>query len=185
MFRSGVLALSAVLAAGSLAAVASADTPATTFAAYVVDPSGKPLGTITLLSVNGGTQFRIDLSGLPSGKHGFHVHEFGSCNPVRDTAGKVTVFGAAGGHFDPAATNSHKGPDGGGHAGDLPMLNADYNGKVRSTFYAASVSLSGPNTIVGRSLVIHANPDNYTDTPPNGGSGARIACGEVGPLRAM
>jgi superoxide dismutase, Cu-Zn family len=32
----------------------------------------------------------------------------------------------------------------------------------------------------GRSLIIHANPDNYSDQPePLGGSGARIACGVI------
>ena len=31
--------------------------------------------------------------------------------------------------------------------------------------------------LVGKPLVIHANRDNLTDTPPNGGSGRRIACG--------
>ena len=39
--------------------------------------------------------------------------------------------------------------------------------------------------IVGRAIVIHANEDNYTDTPPLGGSGPRIACGEIGPVRVQ
>jgi Cu-Zn family superoxide dismutase len=184
MFRSGLLAFAALCAVAVTGTVALADKTAPTYAAYVVDPAGKALGTITMLSVGSGTQFRVDLSGLPQGQHGMHIHEFGSCNPLRDTAGKVTAFGAAGGHFDPAGTNAHKGPDGGGHAGDLPNLVVNYAGVGQMTFYDGNVSLTGPNSIVGKSIVIHANPDNYTDTPPNGGSGARIACGEIGALRA-
>jgi Cu-Zn family superoxide dismutase len=100
---------------------------------------------------------------------------------LTDTSGKVTDFGAAGGHFDPQGTNTHLGPDGAGHAGDLPMLHVSDAGHGRTTFYDAKLSVSpGPTNIVGRSIVIHANADNFTDTPPNGGSGARIACGEIG-----
>jgi Cu-Zn family superoxide dismutase len=163
--------------------VAVAEKPGPTYAAYVVDTSGKALGTVTFMGVNGGTQIRVDLSGLPPGRHGMHIHEFGSCNPLRDTEGKVTPFGAAGGHFDPMNTKTHLGPDANGHAGDLPMLEVNYAGIGQSTFFIKSLSVAGPNSIVGKSIVIHANPDNYTDTPPNGGSGGRIACGEIGALR--
>ena len=76
-------------------------------------------------------------------------------------------------------TNMHKGPDGGGHAGDLPVLHADASGNARLAFFDSNVTVGGPNTIVGRSIVIHALPDNFTDTPPNGGSGGRVACGEI------
>ena len=36
-----------------------------------------------------------------------------------------------------------------------------------------------PDELKGRSLVIHEANDNYTDTPENGGSKGRIACGVV------
>jgi Cu-Zn family superoxide dismutase len=183
MFRSGFLAFAALCAVAASGTVALADKAAPTYAAYVIDTTGKSLGTITLLGVGNGVQFRVDVSGLPEGQHGMHVHEFGSCNALRDTAGKATPFGAAGAHFDPMSTNSHKGPDGGGHAGDLPNLIVNYAGIGQMTFFDSNLTLTGPNSIVGKSIVIHANPDNYTDTPPNGGSGGRIACGEIGALR--
>jgi Cu-Zn family superoxide dismutase len=114
-----------------------------------------------------------------------HIHEIGSCNPLVDTTGKSTPFGAAGGHFDPQSTGHHLGPNGSGHAGDLPNLEADDAGHAVTTFYDDRLSvLSGPTDIVGRAIVIHANEDNYTDTPTNGGSGARVACGEIGALRS-
>ena len=181
----GVLTGCALLAGVAVPhGVAAAPPP--TYAAYIVDPAGKPLGMATFIAVDvGGVEVHVEVSGLTPGPHGMHVHEFGSCNPLEDTSGKVTPFGAAGGHFDPATTNTHLGPNGNGHAGDLPNIDIDPNGRGATTFYDDRLSvLAGPKNIVGRSIVIHALPDNYTDTPPNGGSGARVACGEIGALRS-
>jgi Cu-Zn family superoxide dismutase len=36
----------------------------------------------------------------------------------------------------------------------------------------------GPTSIVGRGIIIHADPDDYK-TQPTGNSGARIACGVI------
>ena len=158
-----------------------------TFAAYIVDTTGKEVGRATFVGVDtGGVLVRIDTVGLTPGKHGLHVHENGSCNALRDTEGKSTPFGAAGGHFDPAETKSHKGPTGMGHAGDLPNLVATDAGHARTTFYTdrLSVKEGAPNNIVGRAIVVHANEDNYTDVPENGGSGGRVECGEIGPVRS-
>jgi len=155
-----------------------------TFAAYIYDTTGKQLGQALFLDVDNGVQVRVDVTGLPPGAHGMHIHEVGSCNPLRDTQGNATPFGAAGGHFDPQGTAHHLGPNGPGHAGDLPNLMADPAGHARTTFFVDRLSVRpGPTNIVGRAIVIHANEDNYTDTPPLGGSGPRIACGEIGPLR--
>jgi len=177
-------ALFVTAAAGTRSAQAA---KAPTFAAYVVDPTGKALGQVTFVGVDtGGVEILVDLSGLPPGMHGMHIHEYGSCNQMRDTTGAITAFGAAGGHFDPQGTGHHMGPEGAGHAGDLPMLNVNVNGYGASRYYSNRLSVvSGPTNIVGRSIVIHALPDNYTDTPPNGGSDGRIACGEIGPLRVQ
>jgi Cu-Zn family superoxide dismutase len=177
---SGVLALASV-AAPPLAQAAGVPT----FAAYIVDTTGKEVGTATFIGVDGGVQVRVDTTGLTPGKHGMHIHENGSCNALRDTSGKVTPFGAAGGHFDPDATAHHEGPDGNGHAGDLPNIRASAKGHAVTTFFTNRLSVEpGPKNIVGRAIVIHANEDNYTDTPPLGGSGARVECGEIGPVRS-
>jgi Cu-Zn family superoxide dismutase len=37
---------------------------------------------------------------------------------------------------------------------------------------------SGPADIVGRGLIVHADPDDYR-TQPTGNAGARIACGVI------
>lgn len=176
-----------VLLAGSAAAPVASAAVAPTFAAYIVDTTGKEVGRATFVGVDtGGVLVRIDTLGLTPGNHGLHIHENGSCNALRDTVGKVTPFGAAGGHFDPAATMQHRGPSGMGHAGDLPNLTATDAGHARATFYVdrLSVTPGAPNNIVGRAIVVHANEDNYTDVPPLGGSGGRVECGEIGPQRS-
>ena len=83
--------------------------------------------------------------------------------------------GAAGEHYDPDETKSHRGPYGQGHKGDLPQLQIARN--------AAEITVTSSRLrmadVAGRALVIHEGGDNYTDKPENGGAGARIACGVV------
>ncbi|MBV8601408.1 MAG: superoxide dismutase family protein [Candidatus Eremiobacteraeota bacterium] len=177
----GLLAILACALAGPSAVAFAAPQ---TFDAPIFNVAGKQIGDARFIGQpGGGTQIIINVSGLPPGQHGMHIHEVGSCLAIRDTQGVATPFAAAGGHFDPAHTGHHLGPNGGGHAGDLPNLTIDSAGNGGLAYYAPSLQVSGSDTIVGRSIVIHANPDNYTDTPPVGGSGGRIACGEIGALR--
>lgn len=181
-------AAACVLLAGSAGVPRAAHAAtAPVFAAYIVDTTGKEVGRATFTGVDtGGVLVRIDTVGLTPGKHGMHIHENGSCNALRDTTGKATPFGAAGGHFDPAESKSHKGPAGMGHAGDLPNLMATDAGHARTTFYTDRLTVKdgAPNNIVGRAIIVHANEDNYTDEPMNGGSGGRVECGEIGPIRS-
>ncbi len=179
-------AAACVLVAGAVPTGVHAADRTPTYAAYIVDPSGKEMGTATFVAIDtGGVLVRIDTVGLTPGKHGMHIHETGSCNALVDTTGKSTAFGAAGGHFDPQGTTHHAGPSGVGHSGDLPNIAASDTGHARTTFFTDRLSLrEGPTSILGRAIIIHANEDNYTDEPVNGGSGARVECGEIGPLRS-
>ena len=71
------------------------------------------------------------------------------------------------------------GDMGGNHGGDLPALKADASGKARAEFSVTGVTVApGPTSIVGRSLVVHKDADDYK-TQPTGNSGARIACGVI------
>jgi Cu-Zn family superoxide dismutase len=135
---------------------------------------GDKVGTIVVSQSKNGVSFNIDVRGLPEGQHGFHVHENGNCGPVVKD-GKATAGLAAGAHYDPDQSHSHKGPHGTGHKGDLPVLKGTDKG-ISETVTAPRLKLSD---VVGRALVIHEAGDNYGDQPENGGGKGRIACGVV------
>ena len=125
--------------------------------------------------VTKGIRLQPALHDLPPGEHGFHVHENPSCEPGEKGGQSVAAL-AAGDHYDPNSTGHHEGPEGHGHSGDLPVLMVDEYGNAVSPVIAPRLSLS---ELKGRSLVIHAGSDNYSDNPPLGGGGARIACGII------
>lgn len=130
----------------------------------------KVSGKITFTKVTGGIRIVGDVDGLKPGEHGFHVHEHGDCGG-KDGA-------AAGGHFNPT-NKPHGGPDSPErHVGDLGNLVADEKGHAHYDRIDKVIALDGKDTIVGRSIVIHADRDDFT-TQPTGASGARIGCGII------
>jgi len=136
---------------------------------------GDKIGTVEISDKSGGgLEFKVDVTGIPAGEHGFHLHANGDCAPG-EKEGKAQAALSAGAHYDPAAAKSHKGPMGQGHKGDLPFLTATDKG--------VNVVVTAPNLkmadVLGRALVIHEGGDNYTDHPENGGGKGRIACGVV------
>jgi Cu-Zn family superoxide dismutase len=138
---------------------------------------GPTRGSISFEDSPTGLIITPKLSGLPAGNHGFHIHEKGDCGPGMHE-GKTAAGFAAGGHFDPAHTNKHLGPlSTVGHRGDLPVLVVDSYGDADTAVTAPHLTVA---EIRGRSVMIHAGGDNYTDAPrPLGGGGARIACGVI------
>jgi Cu-Zn family superoxide dismutase len=138
---------------------------------------GESLGTVTFTDSAGGLLITPKLSGLPAGEHGFHIHEKRDCGPGVNQ-GKPAAGFAAGGHYDPAHTKKHLGPfSTAGHRGDLPVLMVDAQGNATQVVTAPHLTVA---EIRGRSVMIHAGGDNYSDTPlPLGGGGARIACGVI------
>lgn len=135
---------------------------------------GKATGTVTVTESKYGIVFTPALEGLPPGLHGFHVHENPSCGPA-EKDGKMVPGLAAGGHYDPLSAGMHGAPFGSGHLGDLPALYVDKDGRATHPVLAPRLKLSD---LKGRSLMIHAGGDNYSDFPKKlGGGGARIACG--------
>ena len=142
------------------------------------EPSGPGavLGTVTITATPYGTLFTPSLSGLTPGIHGFHVHENPSCAPM-DKDGKPVASLSAGGHYDPIKAGKHLGPYGDGHLGDLPPLYVDSQGKSTLPVLAPRLKITD---VKGRSLMVHAGGDNFSDQPePLGGGGARIGCGIV------
>ena len=142
-------------------------------------------GTAVFVQIGSGilptVQVLVTVTGLaPGSKHGFHVHENGSC---ADTP--TTVFGGAGGHFDPGPFGNSTPPDSNHpfHMGDLPNLKADSNGRATFIHSTSRITLSdGPLSILdanGSAVIVHALEDLGTTGAPPGAGGARIACGIV------
>jgi Cu-Zn family superoxide dismutase len=170
--QAGILALALILA--SCGGAAATELRAEMHRATPSGP-GEAVGTVTIADSPQGAVIKTDLKDLPPGPHGFHIHENGSCQP--STANGQTVpAGAAGGHFDPQHTGKHAGPEGQGHLGDLPVLTVAANGAATETLTAPHIKDVG--ALRGKTLMIHAGADNYSDQPaPLGGGGARLACG--------
>ncbi|HEY9380454.1 MAG TPA: superoxide dismutase family protein, partial [Burkholderiales bacterium] len=62
---------------------------------------------------------------------------------------------------------------------DMPNLRVDANGRATFSFDLSGMTVTeGETSIVGKSVVVHAKPDDYR-TQPTGDSGARIACGVI------
>lgn len=129
---------------------------------------GKQIGTVTAIDTKYGLLLTPNLSNLPPGLHGFHIHEKPYCANSGMTAG---------GHLDSNHTNKHLGPyNDNGHLGDMPVLYVDQAGRATTPVLAPRLKLSD---IKNRSLMIHAGADNYSDQPPMGGGGMRLACGVI------
>jgi Cu-Zn family superoxide dismutase len=170
-----VLAAAVVLASAG-AARAAAKSVKVPMSFITPDGVGKSAGTVTIKEAKDGVVLEPKLKGLPPGEHGFHLHEKASCEPG-EKEGKKQAGLEAGGHFDPDTTKAHKGPGGGGHKGDLPKLTVSDKGDAGGKLEAKGLTLAD---FEGKSLMIHAGGDNYSDTPkPNGGGGDRIVCGVV------
>src|SRR5215831_5700859 len=105
------------------------------------DGTGKSAGTVTLKETKEGVMLEPKLKGLPPGEHGFHLHENGSCEAA-EKEGKKVAGQAAGGHFDPATTKAHEGPEGGGHKGDLPKLDVSAKGDAGGKLEAKGLKLA-------------------------------------------
>ncbi|ALO15041.1 Superoxide dismutase [Cu-Zn] precursor [Salinivirga cyanobacteriivorans] len=128
-------------------------------------------GTIAFEKTTDGVKVTADVAGLTPGKHGFHVHQYGDCS---GPAGKT-----AGGHFNPEGKKHGAPDDMERHVGDLGNLVADSSGVASMTFTDSKLTLNGPNSIIGRSIIIHAGEDDLT-SQPTGAAGARVACGVIG-----
>lgn len=159
-----VLALGACANTGTLGPRAAAQLQSTT--------GNTAAGTVTF--VQSGDKVKVSgvVTGLkPNTEHGFHVHEKGDCSSGDGMS--------AGGHFNPGGQphGSHAGMA--HHAGDLPSLKADASGVAKFSFESKTLSVgSGAHDIVGRALIVHRDPDDFT-TQPTGNAGARLACAVI------
>ena len=162
-----------------LCGVAMAQTEVIKAPIYLLNEQGlgKQIGTVAFCDTPQGLAVAVDVEGLTPGGHGMHIHEAGDCGAAAGPDGKMVPGLAAKGHFDPDKKGAHHGPAAEGHKGDLPLLTAGADGKAKATLTAPRLKLAD---VKGRSVIIHAGGDNYSDTPAAlGGGGARFACGVI------
>jgi Cu-Zn family superoxide dismutase len=151
----------------------SASTAEVTKAVAVLHPTdgSKVHGIVTFTKEGNKVKVVARIEGLTPGKHGFHIHEWGDCSSKDGSA--------AGGHFNPASS-PHGAPDAAKrHVGDLGNIEADQQGVANLEWTDPIMKLSGPGSIIGRGLIVHANPDDLK-TQPTGNAGGRLACGVIG-----
>ncbi len=130
-------------------------------------------GRLSIAAVDGGVRIEGELGGLGrGGTHAIHVHERGDCTAADGSS--------AGGHFNPAAAAHGRAGTAVHHLGDMDNLVANADGVATVNIRLMDVTLGSgaANDILGRALVIHAGPDDYT-TQPTGNSGARVGCGVI------
>ena len=113
----------AIIVTSASAAYAASET--ITMNAIDAKGIGKKIGTLRLSDSKTGLQITPRLTDLPPGDHGFHVHANPDCGPGNGPNGQPAAGMAAGGHYDPANTGKHLGPNGEGHKGDMPVLTVD------------------------------------------------------------
>lgn len=131
-------------------------------------------GTINFSLVDGQLRASGDITGLkPDSEHGFHIHEKGDCSAPDGTS--------AGGHFNPGSSEHGSISAAMHHGGDMPNIKADAQGNAHIDGPVASnvnVGVGDGFDIVGRGLIVHADPDDYK-TQPTGNAGARLACAVI------
>jgi Cu-Zn family superoxide dismutase len=161
----------AALAAAALAGCQTTpDEPPRATASLKPTKGNKTFGEVTFEQMGSKVRVTVQIIGLkPNQEHGFHVHEVGDCSSGDGMSAK--------GHFNP-----HGKPHGAGadrHAGDLPNLKANKQGRATAAFDVDILTVTpGPASVVGRGLIVHADPDDYKSQPV-GNAGARLACAVI------
>ena len=136
----------------------------------------KILGNVLFEETKDGLSIKIKIKGILPGLHGFHIHESGDLRKGCDSCCS---------HFNPKNKN-HGGPkDKERHYGDLGNVNANKKGLVNTIITDHLLKLRGKHSIIGRSVVIHADPDDLgkghnNESLKTGNAGSRIGCGVIG-----
>ncbi|MCU7495441.1 MAG: superoxide dismutase family protein [Ignavibacteria bacterium] len=154
----------------SLVSTAQTQSEDLTKAIAVLNPTqgSNVKGVVTFTREGDNLNVVADLEGLSSGKHGFHIHQYGD-ESAPD--GK-----SAGDHFNPTEQRHGSPGDAMHHMGDMGNIEAGQDGKAHLEMTITGLSL---NSIIGRSVVVHENEDDLMSQPA-GNSGARLAVGVIG-----
>ncbi len=127
-------------------------------------------GYMQFYELKNGVFMITEVTGLPkkaapcgSSVFGFHIHSGTSCSGNKDDP-----FANALTHYNPKNCPHPQ------HAGDLPPL-FENNGNAFLAFVTSRFTV---NEIIGKTVIIHSQPDDFT-TQPAGNAGKKIACGLI------
>jgi superoxide dismutase, Cu-Zn family len=131
------------------------------------------VGTVQFIPTADGVRVRAHVENLTRGAHGIHIHEKGDLS--------APDLSSAGGHFNPH-NEPHAGPTAEHrHVGDLGNLDANTVGIAELDYVDPHLKLSGPDSILGKAVIVHQDPDDLK-SQPSGNSGLRIAGGLIEPV---
>jgi len=170
--KAGQLALLFAAAALAGCQAMTASGPMLASAGLAPTKGNKTVGEVTFEQVGDKVRVTAQVINLkPNQEHGFHVHEVGDCSSGDGMSAK--------GHFNPyGKPHGHHGSSD-RHAGDMPSLKSDAKGRAKLSVDLDIITLTpGPASIIGRGVIVHADPDDYK-TQPTGNAGARLACGVI------
>ena len=147
--------------------MADGATPAAT--ATVADADGAELGTVSVSQTPSGTALiAIDLTDLPPGVHGIHMHQTGDCS--------AADFSSAGAHISGDAQHGVL-VEGGPHPGDLPNATVGEDGTLTLEVFNPLLDIEAMLMDEdGAAFIVHSGADDYS-TQSAGDAGSRIACG--------
>jgi Cu-Zn family superoxide dismutase len=158
------LLLGAGLAVGIAAAAAAQDGMVT---ADLSTADGTAAGEVSFEPMPAGVLVQVELTGLPPGEHGIHIHQTGACTPD---------FEAAGDHLAPDGAEHGFGAVEDPHSGDLPNVVVSDDGSASAAFLDWRLSMEDLLDEDGSAVIVHAAADDYLDSES---AGDRIACGVV------
>ncbi len=139
--------------------------------AKLVRADGSEAGVATLSRMENGIWLEVSAEAPGQGSFGMHLHAVGKCDGPD--------FASAGPHWNPAGKQHGHDNPAGAHAGDLPNLVANSEGRIAYKGRMAIASWVGDGALFdvdGIALVIHEKTDDYK-TDPSGNSGKRVYCG--------
>ncbi|RDL41523.1 Superoxide dismutase [Cu-Zn] [Venustampulla echinocandica] len=139
----------------------------------------KVTGTVTLeqQSESSPTTISWNLTGNDANaERGFHIHQFG------DNTNGCT---SAGPHFNPHSATHGAPTDAIRHVGDLGNIKTDAQGNAVGSVQDKLIKLIGPESVIGRTVVVHAGTDDLgkggnEESKKTGNAGPRPACGVIG-----
>jgi Cu-Zn family superoxide dismutase len=162
----------------------------TSHAVAVLAPNDNGVeGVIRFIQDGKDLHIDYDITGMTDGEHGFHIHTYGD---LTDGCSSACA------HFNPDNTE-HGGLDCKiRHLGDLGNILSEKGvSKGRLSTDTLSLDMGKRNCIIGRMIIVHADPDDlgkgglnqegevideavHEESLKTGNAGKRIACGVIG-----